>query len=90
MLRRGLEKVVDYQDISYGEEYLDHVRPFAARGHDPLTKAAAKYLANAMCYDDILRVADLKTRASREARLRQRAADGRWNGASDRIPAPTW
>lgn len=70
MLRRGLEKVVDYQDISYGEEYLRHLRPFAARGHDPLTKAAAKYLANAMCYDDILRVADLKTRASREARLR--------------------
>ena len=78
MLRRGLEKVVDYQDISYGEEYLDHVRPFAARGRDPLTKAAAKYLANAMCYDDILRVADLKTRASREVRLRkeQQTGDG--------------
>ena len=78
MLRRGLETVVDYQDISYGEEYLDHVRLFATRGHDPLTKAAAKYLANAMCYDDILRVADLKTRASREARLRieQQTGDG--------------
>ncbi len=78
MLRRGLEKVVDYQDLAYGEEYLGHVRTFAARGHDPLTKAAAKYIANAMCYDDILRVADLKTRASREARLRheQQAGDG--------------
>ena len=78
MLRRGLEKVVDYQDIAYGEEYLAHVRPFAARGHDPLTRAAAKYVANAMCYDDILRVADLKTRASRGARLRkeQQAGDG--------------
>ncbi len=78
MLRRGLEKVVDYQDIAYGGEYLAHVRPFANRGHAPLTKAAAKYLANAMCYDDILRVADLKTRASRETRLRkeQQAGDG--------------
>ncbi len=78
MLRRGLEKVVDYQDIAYGDEYLGHVRQFANRGHDPLTKAAAKYLANAMCYDDILRVADLKTRSSREARLRkeQQTGDG--------------
>ncbi len=78
ILRRGLEKVVDYQDTEYGEEYLGHVRPFAARGHDPLTKAAAKYLANVMCYDDILRVADLKTRASRQARLRkeQQTGDG--------------
>lgn len=78
MLRRGLEKVVDYQDITYGEEYLAHVQPFAARGHDALTKTAAKYLANAMCYDDILRVADLKTRASRETRLRkeQQTGDG--------------
>lgn len=78
MLRRGLQKVVDYQDIAYGDEYLAHVRPFAARDHDALTKAAAKYIANAMCYDDILRVADLKTRASREKRLRreQQAHDG--------------
>lgn len=78
ILRRGLEKVVDYQDIAYGEEYLSHVHPFAARGHDALTKAAAKYIANAMCYDDILRVADLKTRASRETRLRreQQTGDG--------------
>ena len=29
-----------------------------------------------MCYDDILRVADLKTRASREARLRQEQQTG--------------
>ncbi len=78
MLQKGLEKVVDYQDIAYGEEYLSHVQRFADRGDDALTKAAAKYLANAMCYNDILRVADLKTRASREGRLRreQEAGDG--------------
>lgn len=76
MLRRGLEKVVDYQDIAYGEEYLAHVRPFADRGDDALTQAAAKYIANAMCYDDILRVADLKTRASRETRLRREQETG--------------
>src|SRR5690606_34249100 len=32
---------------------------------------AAKYLANAMTYDDVVRVADLKTRASRFERVRK-------------------
>ena len=34
-----------------------------------LTRETAKYLANAMCYDDIIRVADAKTRGSRFARV---------------------
>ncbi len=34
-----------------------------------LTAEAAKYVANAMAYDDVIRVADLKTRASRQARI---------------------
>ncbi len=33
------------------------------------TSTAAKYLANAMTYDDVIRVADLKTRSSRRARI---------------------
>src|SRR5690606_15177206 len=32
---------------------------------------AAKYLANAMCYDDVIRVADLKTRSARSSRVRR-------------------
>ena len=40
------------------------------------TREAAKYLANALCYDDLIRVADLKTRASREARLRREQGVG--------------
>src|SRR5205814_1829821 len=32
---------------------------------------AAKHLANAMCYDDVIRVADLKTRSSRGVRVRR-------------------
>ena len=69
MLRAGLRKVVDYQDVAYGAEYLDHVSTFLDFSTD-LDQVAAKYIANAMCYDDIIRVADLKTRASRDARLR--------------------
>ena len=80
IVEAGLRKVVDYQDIEYGREYLDHMR----RWHDmdnqahgfELTKVAAKYLANAMCYDDIMRVADLKTRASRTRRLRDEQGVG--------------
>ena len=69
MVQAGLTKVVDYQDLNYGKTYLDHASEFA-KSDVALVTAAAKYIANAMCYDDILRVADLKTRASRQTRLR--------------------
>jgi indolepyruvate ferredoxin oxidoreductase beta subunit len=82
MARRGLAKVVDYQDPAYGGEYLDRLAQALALDDDAhghrLSVAAAKHLANAMCYDDILRVADLKTRAARTARVRRAvAADAR-------------
>jgi len=73
MLAAGLRRVVDYQDVDYGREYLDLVAGFLPfeRGADPeLTRAAAKYIAVAMAYDDVIRVADLKTRGSRFARVR--------------------
>ena len=78
MARVGLRHVVDYQDLAYGEEYLRHLQVAAAkdREHDgtqhdfAFTTAAAKHVANAMCYDDVIRVADLKTRASRMRRVR--------------------
>jgi indolepyruvate ferredoxin oxidoreductase beta subunit len=71
---RGLRKVVDFQDLAYGTEYLDRLDKAvalesAANGY-ALSNAAAKHLANAMCYDDMIRVADLKTRSTRDARLR--------------------
>ncbi len=75
MAMAGLRKVVDYQDTAYGAEYLQTVQLFLAQDSGDstytLTTTAAKYIANAMCYDDIIRVADLKTRASRERRLRR-------------------
>lgn len=71
----GLRKVVDYQDVAYGTLYLDRLErsvavDSAAHGFI-LSVEAAKYLANAMVYDDIIRVADLKTRTSRGRRLRR-------------------
>ncbi len=73
MIAAGLRRVVDFQDVAYGREYLDLVTGFLRleRGGDPaLTRAAAKHIAVAMAYDDVIRVADLKTRASRFERVR--------------------
>ena len=70
----GLRKVVDFQDIAYGSAYLDRLEAILAQDRADksfaLTAACAKYIANAMAYDDVIRVADLKTRASRSARIR--------------------
>ncbi|MEZ5798226.1 MAG: indolepyruvate oxidoreductase subunit beta family protein [Paracoccaceae bacterium] len=68
----GLRKVVEFQDTAYGAAYLTRVESFAARDRAPhdLTREAAKYIANAMAYDDVIRVADLKTRGTRFARIR--------------------
>ena len=73
----GLHKVVDYQDTAYGAAWLDSLEKLVALdrqhgggGQDfAFSAQAAKYLANAWCYDDIIRVADLKTRATRTSRI---------------------
>ena len=70
----GLGKVVDFQGLGYGRDYLDRVEAVAGLDHgkgQDLTREAAKYIANAMAYDDVIRVADLKTRGSRGARVRR-------------------
>ncbi len=71
MARRGLQKVVDYQDMRYGALYLDRVEQIAALapGDAALAEATAKYVANAMTYDDVIRVADLKVRSTRMTRV---------------------
>ncbi len=68
----GLKKVVDFQDLAYGADYLDRVERIRDRDRAPfdLTREAAKYIANAMTYDDVIRVADLKTRSARMDRIR--------------------
>lgn len=70
----GLRKVVEFQDLRYGSEYLDRLAGVMAQDDAVhgwvLSREAAKYIANAMAYDDIIRVADLKTRARRFDRIR--------------------
>jgi indolepyruvate ferredoxin oxidoreductase, beta subunit len=67
----GWRKVVDFQDLAYGANTWTGWRG-AGRMTTPaqgweLTREAAKYIANAMAYDDMIRVADLKTRAPPDA-----------------------
>jgi indolepyruvate ferredoxin oxidoreductase, beta subunit len=84
MTRLGLRKVVDFQDIDYGIEYLDHIERIVELdtrhgGHArdfALTRVAAKHVANAMAYDDVIGVADLKTRPSRFERVRREVGVG--------------
>jgi len=71
----GLQRVVDYQDLAYGREYLDRLETMP-RDANGLMQAFAKYLAVAMAYDDVIRVADLKTRATRFDRVRREARAG--------------
>ena len=78
MLFAGVKRLADFQDPAYAGEYLDRVkRSFTARSRQrrrgqrryAFTAAAAKYVAIAMAYDDVIRVADLKIAASRYQRV---------------------
>jgi indolepyruvate ferredoxin oxidoreductase beta subunit len=79
MARAGLAKVIEFQDLAYGKEYLRRLLRIAALDHDlggdgkgrMLTREAAKYIANAMAYDDVIRVARIKTQRRRFTRVRK-------------------
>ena len=71
----GVQRLMDYQDTRYAELYLERLQR-VLRADSPavdwrLTTEAARHLALWMAYDDTIRVADLKTRASRFARVRE-------------------
>ncbi|HEY9278721.1 MAG TPA: indolepyruvate oxidoreductase subunit beta family protein, partial [Eoetvoesiella sp.] len=78
LMAAGLRRVLDFQDLAYGKEYLEHMRAIHALDKQfgglakswALTTAAARYVAVAMTYDDVIRVADLKTRSTRFERVR--------------------
>jgi len=84
MIAAGARRLVDYLDPAYAGEYLDRLQIMLdadrAAGGDArgfaFTVAAAKYLATALAYDDLPRVADLKIRASRQARVRAEVGAG--------------
>lgn len=81
MIFAGVSRLVDYQDVRYANLYLDRLAEFRAPDHSAgchaLTIAAARAIAAAMSYDDVIRVADLKTRRERFKRIEEmQAPDG--------------
>ena len=83
MLRHGVARLVDYQDVAYAQEYLSHAARVTAL-HTTLALEAARQIAVAMAYDDVIRVADLKTRGDRIGRIR-----GEVRAAPDQLVATT-
>lgn len=79
---QAIPRLIDYQDVAYVRRYLDLLQPFV--GADDRVSVArvemgthvARYLALWMTYEDAVRVADLKTRASRFERIRAGQARG--------------
>jgi len=78
----GALLALDYQDPGYAASYLDLLSDVRqtdganggeAQGH-ALTIEVARQLALQMCYEDTIRVADLKTRGDRFGRIRAHVA----------------
>lgn len=80
----GVERLVDYQDFAYADEYLDRVQTVIAADSEAneyvLSQECARHLALWMSFEDIARVAQIKTRASRMQKLRKEvlAADDQY------------
>jgi indolepyruvate ferredoxin oxidoreductase beta subunit len=72
----AIPRLVDYQDAAYARRYLERLRPVL--GAPRVAAIVARHLALWMTYEDAIRVAQAKTRASRFARIRAeaRAGDG--------------
>lgn len=76
VVNEGIARLYEYQDHAYAELYLDRldrVRALDGATRDPpwaLAGAVARHLAVWMAFEDVIRVADLKTRAARVARIR--------------------
>ena len=84
ILWAGVCRLLDYQDSAYAEDYLQEMsslkeldaRYGGQKQSWALTVAAARYLAVAMSYDDVIRVADLKTRGTRFQRVAKEVGVG--------------
>lgn len=78
ILHRAVRRLADYQDVRYAQSYLDRLMPVRAfedgtqrsRADTSLLSETARHLALWMSYEDTVRVAELKIRATRFARVR--------------------
>jgi indolepyruvate ferredoxin oxidoreductase beta subunit len=76
VLVEGVRRLIDYQDPAYAGLYLDRLARIAqlpANDEPLLLQETARHLALWMSYEDTVRVAELKTRATRFERVRDEA-----------------
>jgi len=77
ILLAGIQRLADYQDVSYAAAYLNELQTVRdldsqyAGGDFALLCETARYLALWLSYEDAIRVADLKTRRARFERVRE-------------------
>jgi indolepyruvate ferredoxin oxidoreductase beta subunit len=75
VIAEGIRRLTDYQDASHAQRYLARVHRFAGRpGADgTFIRELARHLAVRMSVEDVIRVAQLKLRQARLARVTQEA-----------------
>ena len=77
LMALGHARLLDYQDQAYATLYLDRLarllsaEQVSGASDAPATAEASRWLALWMAFDDIVRVAELKSRASRFERVRR-------------------
>ncbi len=82
ILLAGVARVADHQDERYAVQYLDRLERVrevdrqTGTGDFALLRETGRYLALWMAYEDASRVADLKIRSDRFARVRQESRVG--------------
>jgi indolepyruvate ferredoxin oxidoreductase beta subunit len=72
----GVRRLAAYQDDAYAQRYLERLKPIceadrACGAHGALAREVARYLALRMAYEDVIRVAEIKTDATRVEALRR-------------------
>ncbi len=68
VIGEGVKRLLDYQGQAYVKLYLDRLAPFAG-GDGDLCREVACHLALRMSYEDVIRVAQAKTRPGRLRRI---------------------
>ncbi len=74
ILFHGVIKCIDYQDHAYASTYLNECESVYDLEKNPealVTEQVARYLALWMCFEDIARVSQLKTRLNRVKNIRK-------------------
>ncbi|MDC0195998.1 hypothetical protein OAJ93_00180, partial [Gammaproteobacteria bacterium] len=74
IISHGVTRLIDYQSPGYAREYLKRLKIISDMDNDKtkkLTSEIARHLARWMSFEDVIRVAQLKTRPERLSRIRR-------------------